>query len=73
MWEAYQNWSRGDLIRELRRLEIERRELCEQVKELRQTIGELKFKIETELNPRIAAERRSYDRWVVSRGMGDDI
>lgn len=60
----YDNWSQEDLAWKCRELEREVENLEEKVKELKSENDHLEFRINNELEPRIQAERRSYDRWV---------
>jgi hypothetical protein len=60
----FDDWSKEDLAWKCR-------ELCDQVEDLKSENGKqhgeiqhLKFRIEQELEPRIKAEGRSYDRWI---------
>lgn len=51
---------------EIRRLKRENEELKEDVNHWRDMFDSAQFKIDTELEPRIQREKRSYDNWATS-------
>ena len=63
---AYDGWSREDLIWKIGKITREKEDLEEKVKERDKEIYSLKFRISQELEPRIQAEKRAYDRWVTN-------
>lgn len=62
----YDGWSRQELIWKINQLEREKEELAAENRDLKSEIQRLNFRIEQELEPRIRAEKRSYDSWVTS-------
>lgn len=60
----YEDWSQEDLAWKCRELEREVEDLEEKVNKLQLENSHLEYRIRNELEPRIQAERRSYDRWV---------
>lgn len=55
-----------ELLYENRKLRRENEDLKEAVNTWRDKCDSARFKIETELEPRIQREKRSYDNWVSS-------
>lgn len=62
----FDNWSQEDLVWKCRELCDEIEKLEHQLKECKLENSSLKFKIDTELEPRLRAERASYDAWVTN-------
>lgn len=62
----YIGWSQQDLIWKINQLEREKEDLQEENRDLRNEIAHLNFRIEQELEPRIRAEKRSYDFFVTT-------
>lgn len=60
----YENWTKEDLIWKIRMLDNEIENLYYRIQDKDTEIDHLNFRIEQELEPRIQAERRAYDRWV---------
>ena len=55
-----------ELRYEIRRLKRENEELKEDVNRWRDKFNSANFRIETELEPRIQREKRSYDNWATT-------
>lgn len=60
----YDGWSKEDLAWKCRELEREVEDLEKRLKESEDENYSLRFKINTELEPRLQHERRAYDSWV---------
>ena len=66
----YAGWSRDELIRELYRKEGEVLRFKKENLELSMKSNDLQFRIEHELEPRIEAERRAYDKFIKNAERG---
>lgn len=62
----YVGWSKEDLIWKIYELEGEIDRLKKENSDQRMEISSLSFRIEQELEPRIRAERRAYDRFITT-------
>jgi predicted nuclease with TOPRIM domain len=62
----YDDWSKEDLAYKCRRLEDEVERLNEKIRQMDIENSSLSYRIKNELEPRIASERRAYDRWVTN-------
>lgn len=66
----YENWSKDELIYKIRELKRKIEELENEKNQLYMEISSLNFRIDTELEPRLKAERRAYDAFVTNAERG---
>jgi len=69
----YEGWSREDLIWKIRELNRKIEELEDKNRRLNEDNYSLRFKIDTELEPRLRAERRAYDAYVTNAERGSNV
>lgn len=66
----YNDWSREDLINKIKRLQNELDDEKAKHRKIGEEMAHLQFRVDNELEPRIAAEKRRYDNWVTNPERG---
>lgn len=66
----YDDWSKERLVWKCRELEREIEQLKNELQSCKDEKDHLQFVIDTELEPRLQMERRSYDAWVTNPERG---